>query len=227
MFAAKDILKPGAQVRIIRQMPQRDQCWTPSVEGTLLSIRQEPTGAWWAHSKKHKLWLDRALVRMDDGDVTDVVLDEYTRVESRRGAAFAAPPVVDSAAANHAAIAVGRWRWATAFVIILALSALTLAITMMPLHLVGIGAFCFFGLFMWTSLPALVALEGAADHPLTPQASECLVATLRESVGTVPGTRSAGGPPLRGVLQHRAASLPHRRSPSTHKATFTPKGLMP
>lgn len=48
MVAMKGILKPGTRVRIFRQMPHQDQIWTPTVEGTLVSYRQEPTGAWFA-----------------------------------------------------------------------------------------------------------------------------------------------------------------------------------
>lgn len=85
MVAIRDILKHGRRVRIVRQLPQRDQCWTPHVEGTLVSLHQAPTGSWFAHSKGHKLWLDRAIVRMDDGELTDCVLDDYTRVEPLNG----------------------------------------------------------------------------------------------------------------------------------------------
>jgi hypothetical protein len=87
MVAMKDVVKRGRRLRIVRQIPQRDQCWTPTVEGTLMSYRQEPTGAWIAHSKGRKLWLDRAMVRMDDGELTDCVLDNYTLIEPLDGVA--------------------------------------------------------------------------------------------------------------------------------------------
>lgn len=226
MVAMQDILKPGGRVRIIRQLPQRDQCWTPRVEGTLVSLRQEPTGAWFAHSKNHKLWLDRAMVRMDDGELTDCVLDEYTRVEPLQGAVPAELLAVDSAAAATVTFDVGKWRWPAAFVTILAVGALALAIAMMSLRLVGVGALCFFALFMWTSLPALVALESAAVHQFGPVARKLLVATSRESVETVAGIGSACARPSHGILQERAAHRPHRRVSSTHKGTTT-RGLMP
>src|SRR5688572_19236656 len=94
MVAMRDILKPGSRVRIVRQMPQRDRCWTPSVDGELVSYRQEPTGAWFAHSKNNNLWLDRAMMKMDDGELTDCVLDSYTQIEPLEKAA----PVVQATA---------------------------------------------------------------------------------------------------------------------------------
>ncbi len=78
---ADELLVPGQRVRVIRQMPQRDQCWTPAVEGTVVSCRQEATGSWFAHAKNHKLWLDRLMIQHDDGEFTDCILDSYTRVE--------------------------------------------------------------------------------------------------------------------------------------------------
>jgi regulator of nucleoside diphosphate kinase len=215
MIALKDTLKPGRQVRIVRQMPQRDQCWTPSVEGTLVSIRQEPTGAWWAHSKKHKLWLDRATVRMDDGELTDVVLDDYTRVESLQGPASAAMPVVNSAGAATAAVDVGGRRWAAAFVSVLALATFALAAAMIPLRLVAIGALCFFLLALWMSSPVLIAVLNTAGHQFG-----AVVARLRHEDHR-PAAEARTGP-LRTrtsprALRPRGARRSARRLSTTHK----------
>lgn len=76
----RDTLVPGRRVRVIRQIPQREVCWTTTIEGTIVSYRQEATGAWFAHSKNHKLWLDRLEIRHDDGELTDCILDSYTLV---------------------------------------------------------------------------------------------------------------------------------------------------
>ncbi|MCC6907167.1 MAG: hypothetical protein IT430_04425 [Phycisphaerales bacterium] len=81
MGTMKQILKPGRRVRIVRQMPTRDRCWIPAVEGTIVSYRQEATGAWFAHSRNHKLWLDRLIIRHDDGELTDCILDAFTRID--------------------------------------------------------------------------------------------------------------------------------------------------
>lgn len=71
----------GTRVRILRQIPHRDRCWVIDVEGTLVSVQQMPTGAWYAHARKNKLWLDRAMIRTDDGEYIDCILDRYTRIE--------------------------------------------------------------------------------------------------------------------------------------------------
>ncbi len=42
---------------------------------------QAQTGVWFAHAKDHKLWLDRLEVRADDGEIIDLNLDAYTRIE--------------------------------------------------------------------------------------------------------------------------------------------------
>jgi len=74
-------LTPGTRVRVIQQIPQTDRVWTTVVEGTVVSFRQAQTGAWFAHGKDHKFWLDRLEIRTDDGEIFDCILDTYTRIE--------------------------------------------------------------------------------------------------------------------------------------------------
>ncbi|MCH8315840.1 MAG: hypothetical protein IIA64_07690 [Planctomycetes bacterium] len=74
-------LTPGTRVRVIQQIPQIDRVWTTVVEGTIVSFRQAQTGAWFAHGKDHKFWLDRLEVRTDDGEIIDCILDSYTHIE--------------------------------------------------------------------------------------------------------------------------------------------------
>ncbi len=74
-------LVPGTRVRVIQQIPHIDRVWTTVVEGTIVSFRQAQTGAWFAHAKGHKFWLDRLEVRTDDGEIIDCILDAYSRVE--------------------------------------------------------------------------------------------------------------------------------------------------
>ena len=74
-------LTPGTRVRVIQQIPQTDRVWTTVLEGTVVSFRQTQTGAWFAHAKGHKFWLDRLEVRTDDGEIIDCILDTYTRIE--------------------------------------------------------------------------------------------------------------------------------------------------
>lgn len=73
-------LIPGAKVEVIQQIPHRDRVWTNTVRGTVLNYQQRQTGSWFAHSKDDKLWLDRLQIQKDDGEVTILILDEYSQV---------------------------------------------------------------------------------------------------------------------------------------------------
>ena len=74
-------LVPGARVKITQQIPARAYAWSSDVRGTVVGFEQKPTGSWYAHSKNDKLWLDRLLIRKDDGEMTTLILDDYSRVE--------------------------------------------------------------------------------------------------------------------------------------------------
>jgi hypothetical protein len=74
-------LVPGARVKITQQIPARHYAWSADVRGTVVDFEQKPTGSWFAHSKNDKLWLDRLVLRKDDGEMTSLILDDYSRVE--------------------------------------------------------------------------------------------------------------------------------------------------
>lgn len=73
--------KPGRRVRVTQQIAQRSQTWTNAIEGTVTRFQQSKTGSWFAHAKDDKLWLDRLELRMDDGEITILNLDQYTSIE--------------------------------------------------------------------------------------------------------------------------------------------------
>src|SRR5258708_5854656 len=73
-------LTPGAQVVVTQQIPHRNRTWTNEVRGTVVSYQQKQTGSWYAHSKDDKLWLDRLTLKMPDGELLTLNLDEYSRV---------------------------------------------------------------------------------------------------------------------------------------------------
>jgi hypothetical protein len=66
----------------------RDYTMTSDVVGTVVEYEQKQTGSWYAHSKNDKLWLDRLLIKKDDGELTTLNLDDYSHVE----VLAAAPP---------------------------------------------------------------------------------------------------------------------------------------
>jgi hypothetical protein len=74
-------LQPGQRIRITQQVPRLSGAMTTTVEGAVVSVGQGKTGSWFAHSKDHKLWLDRVELRKDDGELVVVNLDQYSRVE--------------------------------------------------------------------------------------------------------------------------------------------------
>ena|SRR5688500_20024796 len=74
-------LVPGARVKITQQIPARHYAWSADVRGTVVQFQQKQTGSWFAHSKNDKLWLDRLVLRKDDGEMTTLNLDDYSRIE--------------------------------------------------------------------------------------------------------------------------------------------------
>jgi hypothetical protein len=80
-------LRPGVRVKVTQQIAARDYAWTIEVRGTILEYRQKQTGSWFAHSKDDKLWLDRLLIRKEDGELTTLNLDDYSHIEIEPGSA--------------------------------------------------------------------------------------------------------------------------------------------
>ena len=74
-------LAPGVRVKVTQQIAARDYTWTTTVAGTVVSYAQKETGSWVAHSRDDKLWLDRLTIKKDDGEITTLNLDDYTRIE--------------------------------------------------------------------------------------------------------------------------------------------------
>ena len=74
-------LKPGVKVKVTQQIAARDYSWKTEVHGTVVQYQQKTTGSWFAHSKNDKLWLDRLVLKKDDGEITTLNLDDYSHVE--------------------------------------------------------------------------------------------------------------------------------------------------
>ncbi len=75
---------PGSRLRVTQQVPKlgsAGETITNTVEGTLVESMQTKTGSWYAHSKDHKLWLDRLQLKKDDGEIVFVNLDQFSNVE--------------------------------------------------------------------------------------------------------------------------------------------------
>src|SRR5262245_39555126 len=74
-------LVPGAKVKVTQQIAARHYALPAVVRGTVVRYGQKETGSWFAHSRDDRLWLDRLVLRKDDGEITTLNLDEYSHVE--------------------------------------------------------------------------------------------------------------------------------------------------
>ena len=81
MQAIAQQIQPGTRVKVTQQIAARDYSWSTQVIGTVVSYQQAKTGSWFAHAKDDRLWLDRLTLRIDDGEISVLNLDQYSRVE--------------------------------------------------------------------------------------------------------------------------------------------------
>ena len=82
------LYKPGQRVKVTQQVPRQEfggGAMVTSVEGTVVSFEQQKTGSWYAHSRDHKLWMDRLQLKKDDGEVVFLNLDQYSVVDLVQG----------------------------------------------------------------------------------------------------------------------------------------------
>lgn len=75
----------GSKVRVTQQIPQRDDVYATTVEGTVLRQERQGSGSWFARNKRGKFWLDRLVIQKADGEISILNLDEYSRVELLEG----------------------------------------------------------------------------------------------------------------------------------------------
>lgn len=72
-------LQPGQRVTVTQQVQHKG--WSTSVTGVIETLEQRKTGSWFAHSKDDRLWLDRLVLKKDDGEIVVCNLDAYSRVD--------------------------------------------------------------------------------------------------------------------------------------------------
>lgn len=76
-----DQFEAGQRVTVTQQIPQVEKVWTNTITGTVQRYEQQKTGSWFAHAKDDKLWLDRLILKLDDGEIVTLNLDQYSHVE--------------------------------------------------------------------------------------------------------------------------------------------------
>lgn len=74
-------LKPGDRVRVVQQIAARHYTLATPVEGTVVRLERKPTGSWYAHGARNKFWLDRIVLKKDDGEISTLNLDSFSHVE--------------------------------------------------------------------------------------------------------------------------------------------------
>lgn len=84
-------LVPGARVRVTQQIAGSDYSWASAITGTVIEYSQQETGSWFAHSKNDRLWLDRLVLRKEDGEITTLNLDDYSVLEVLSAPSSTAP----------------------------------------------------------------------------------------------------------------------------------------
>ncbi len=71
---------PGTPVCVRQVVEHRIQDIETEVIGVVEAWTDEPTGAWHAHGKQHKLWLKRLKLRKSDGELVLLVVDDGTSI---------------------------------------------------------------------------------------------------------------------------------------------------
>ena len=73
-------IPPGTLVRVEQVIERRAGAYSTVIEGEVVSHDLEPTGAWYAHGKKGKLWLTRLRIKKPDGEISVLNLDSNSRI---------------------------------------------------------------------------------------------------------------------------------------------------
>lgn len=74
--------QPGQRVKITQQMPRQKEPLSTAITGEVVRFEQTKTGSWYAHSKDDRLWLDRLVLKKDNGEIVTLNLDQYTSIEA-------------------------------------------------------------------------------------------------------------------------------------------------
>ena len=76
----KDV-KPGQKLRVRQEIDRREGNWVREIVGVVQEVTMQPTGSWYAHSKDDKFWLARIMLRKDDGELSLLNVDRFTRID--------------------------------------------------------------------------------------------------------------------------------------------------
>ena len=74
--------QPGQRVQVVQQMPRQRDGLSTTVRGEVVRYEQSKTGSWYAHAKDDRLWLDRLVLKKDDGEIVTLNPDQYTSIQA-------------------------------------------------------------------------------------------------------------------------------------------------
>ena len=77
---SQSLFPPGTPVCVRQTVRRRDRSYEAEVVGVVEAWEELPTGSWYAHGRKDKLWLKRLKLRKADGEVTLLVIDDRTEI---------------------------------------------------------------------------------------------------------------------------------------------------
>jgi hypothetical protein len=72
---------PGTSVRVSQAFARGPNRITVEVTGVVEQWQEKASGSWFAHGKRGAYWLTRLLLRKNDGELTELVMDNSTAIE--------------------------------------------------------------------------------------------------------------------------------------------------
>lgn len=76
----RELFPPGTPVLVRQTVERRGRSYQTRVAGVVEAWDELPTGSWYAHGRKDRLWLERLRLRKVDGEETLLVLDDITSI---------------------------------------------------------------------------------------------------------------------------------------------------
>lgn len=83
----EQLIPIGTPVCVKHTVHRREHSYQTEVVGVVESWEDLPTGSWFAHGPKDKLWLKRLRLRKADGEITLLNLDDSTEIARLEAAA--------------------------------------------------------------------------------------------------------------------------------------------
>jgi hypothetical protein len=80
-------LRPGDVIELEHEVKVGFATWPTVTRGTVVSTERRRQGLHFRRALDDKVWADAIVLRRDDGELTTVTLDEFSRLRKLSGAA--------------------------------------------------------------------------------------------------------------------------------------------